>query len=174
MRQIMVTDGFNRAMRGLCGLFAAGVLALVIGCRGPKLRALGAEEQRAHGTAVFQAPREKVLAACAAALRTMGYRLVSERTEGGVIVTERERARTGAWWDGERRYGRSYTLQVTETPGQGVEVIATPLLFEVTRARAGLGFLKPREVPATTAWTLVEEQAEWKRLFENVRRLLDE
>ena len=69
-----------------------------------------------------------------------------------MIATERERARTGAWWDGERRYRRSYTLQVTETPGQGVEVIATPLLFEVRRARAGVGSSEP-QVPAETAWT---------------------
>ena len=72
MRRIIDAGCFNRAMRGLCGLFAAGVLVFATGCGGPKLRALGAEEQKAYGTAVFHAPRETVLAACAAALRTTG------------------------------------------------------------------------------------------------------
>jgi len=65
------------------------------------------EEQRAHGAAVFHAPRQTVLAACAAALRTMGYGIASERLEAGVIVTKRKQARSVASWGGERSYLRS-------------------------------------------------------------------
>jgi len=101
----------------------------------------------------------------------MGYRVASAQPDRGVIVTERRPALTVALWDGEHGYQRGYSVETKETAGRRVEVVATPLLFEVTSARGSLS--KSREVPAETAWTVADEEAEWRRLFENVRRQLD-
>jgi len=160
-----------RAALKVAGLLALGSMLLTVGCHGPQLRALGADEQRVNGAVVFHAPRERVFAACAAALRTMGYRIASELPEAGVIVTERKQARSVTSWDGERTYQRSYRLEAKQTPDSGVELWATPVLFEVRGVSGSVS--EPREVPAETAWTPAEESAEWKRLFENVRRELD-
>jgi len=161
-----VGPDFRRACPSTLGALALGAFLIVAGCRGPQLRTLTAAEVREHGTAVFRAPRDKVLRACAEALEIMGYEVAAASVGGGVMVTKHRQARSLASWDGERAYRRSYTLEARETADHAVELAATPRLFEEKSVDAS--WVKLRELSAKTTWSGAEERAEWNRLFQTV------
>jgi len=147
-----------------------GGLLLAAGCGGARIVPVTAEEIGARGTDSFAQPRERVFAACVAALRANGYSIAREDAAEGVIVTERLPARSVAVTRAGEVFLRRYEIAVLGGPGQAVWVAATPLLFEAHAGRGGT--TTPRQRGAETTWKLDEERAEWRRLFRAIQAYL--
>src|SRR5262249_44742532 len=142
----------------------------LVGCRGPRLLAVTPDELKAHGTATFQAPRDKVVRACTDALEEMGYSVAGEASADAEVFTKPLPARTTALMEDRPTYLRRYEIAIRETPEQTVEVIATPTLSEAHVVNGSLS--RPGEPSARTAWKLEEERSEWKRLFHGIEEQL--
>jgi hypothetical protein len=152
--------------------FAAAVLwlALLVGCRGPRILAVTSDEVKAHGTAIFQAPRDKVARACTEALKAMGYSIAPEESGRGEVFTKTLPARTALSVGNDTSYMRRYEIAIRETPENTVEVMAVPMLSEARLVNGSLS--RTGESSPRTAWKLEEERAEWKRLFASIEQHL--
>lgn len=156
-----------RSLRA-CVLLAA--LTCFAGCWSPRIRPLPPETVASAGTATFDGPRALVFDACAAALRTNGYSIEREDPAAGRIFTATVPARTfPAAREGDLLL-RRYEIQVEQAAGSSAQVTATPMLFDAQRARGETRAVRARA--PETAWTIAEEEAEWKRLFGAIRHHL--
>jgi hypothetical protein len=152
-----------------CVLLAG--LAALSGCWSPRIRPLPAEALATLGTATFEGSHETIYAACIAALRASGYSIAHEDRAAGMVFTATLPARTfPAAREGDILL-RRYEIQVTEAAGGSAQVTATPMLYDGRRARGDTRVARARAFE--TAWTLAEEEAEWKRLFGAIRHELD-
>ncbi|WP_143195374.1 hypothetical protein [Archangium sp. Cb G35] len=134
-------------------------LSLLFGCATFQQGSIISDKEVAdHGTKSFNAPREKVFAAAAASLQSMGFAVAIQNPEKGLIQTDRklirvDAARTAPGQAVGITYTRQYVLRFTENGGT-TAVSATPRLFE-----------NDIEISDKPIWSMQGEQQLWKQLF---------
>ncbi len=157
-------------LRWLHACVLLAVFTSLAGCWSPRIRPLPQETLATSGRASFDGPRDVIFDACVAALRGNGYLIEREDPAAGTIFTATLPARTfPAAREGELVL-RRYEIQVVQAAGSSAEITATPMLFDAVRARGETRPLRARA--PETAWTIAEEEAEWRRLFGAIRHHL--
>ena len=157
-------------LRWLHACVLLAVFTAPAGCWSPRIRPLPPETLATSGTATVDGPSDLVFDACVAALRGNGYSIEREDPAAGTIFTATLPARTFP----AAREGvlllRRYEIQVAQTAGRSAQVTAVPMLFNAVRERGDTRALRARA--PETAWTIAEEEAEWRRLFGAIRHHL--
>lgn len=137
------------------------VCAFSVACAGSLL---SAKEVADYGTKRFDAPVEKVFAAASNALKSMGYQVVIENADKGLLQSDRKYIRT----DGHAVsssvvgtvYTRQYLVRVVAVEPM-VEVVVTPRLFQ-----------NDIEISNERVWALEGEKHLWAQFFSELENSL--